>query len=59
MAELKKHTIHRNKKRGNIEDLRNQKVVFITKTEASPSKTLFPEKLKRVNSLLKKASLLP
>ncbi len=59
MAEVKKHTIHRNKKRRNIEDLRNQKVVFITKTEVSPAKTLFPEKLKKVNNLLKKADILP
>lgn len=59
MAEVKKHTIHRNEKCRNIEDLRNQKVVFITKSEVSPVKSLFPKKMKKVNNLLKKADLLP
>lgn len=59
MAEVKKHTIHRNKKRNTIKGLHNQEVVFITKTGLSPAKTLFPEKLKKINKLLKKTTLLP
>ena len=53
MSGVKKHTIHRSKKR------KNHKVVFITQTEASATKTLFPEKLKKINKLLEKATLLP
>ncbi|MEO8852725.1 MAG: hypothetical protein ABI359_03045 [Ginsengibacter sp.] len=59
MSEVNKNTIHRSKKQSGLKDLRDQKIVFITKSEISPSKTLFPEKLKKINKLLKKAELLP
>lgn len=58
MPEVKKHTIHRNRKRSNIKKLLKKEVVFITKTEVPANKTLFPGKLKKVNKLLEKATLL-
>jgi len=58
MPEVKKHTIHRNRKRSNIKKLLKKEVVFITKSEVSANKTLFPEKLKKVNKLLKNVTLL-
>ena len=56
MLEIKKNTTHPSK---NIKNLCSKEVVFITKTEITPSKTLFPEKLKKINNLLKKTNLLP
>ena len=58
MSEVKKHIIHRSKKRTNLKKRLNQKVVFITQTEASVTNTLFPEKLKNVNKLLEKTTFL-
>jgi hypothetical protein len=58
MPEVKKHTIHHNRKRSNIKKLLAKEVVFITKTEVPASKTLFPEKLKKVNKLLEKTTFL-
>jgi hypothetical protein len=59
MPEVKKHTIHRTKQRSNIKKLINQDVVFITKSEAPSNQTLFSKKLKKINKLLKNATLLP
>lgn len=58
MPTEKKHKIQRNKRHKATKAMINQEVIFITKSQVAASKTLFPEKLKKVNKLLEKATLL-
>lgn len=59
MPEVKKHIIQRSRKRKGMNKSLNKEIIFITQTEASARRTLFPKKLKKINNLLEKATLLP
>ncbi len=58
MPAVKRNIANRDKKHKVPKGILEGEVVFITKTEVSVKETLFPEKLKKVNKMLKRAVLL-